>query len=61
MSSSWLICDSIADNSQMLLESLSKTAVGLSNKLLLAFGAGDNVDNMLGLTVHSAVNLDTLT
>ena len=61
MSSCWLICDSVADNCQMLLESLSKTAVCLSNKLLLALGAGDDVDNMLGLTVHSAVNLDTLT
>lgn len=45
----------------MLLKSLSQTAMGLSNKLLLALGAGDDVDNMLGLTVHSAVNLDTLT
>ena len=61
MSSCWLICDSIADNCEVLLKSLSQTAVCLGHKLLLALGAGDDVDNMLGLTVHSAVNLDTLT
>ena len=49
MSSCWLICDSVADNCQMLLESLSETAVCLSNKLLLALGAGDDVEHGLYL------------
>ena len=61
MSSSWLICDSVAHNCEVLLKGLSQTAVCLSHKLFLALGACDDVDNMLGLTVHSAVNLDTLT
>ena len=61
MSPSWLVCDPVADNCQVLLEGLAQTPVCLRHKLLLTLGAGDDVDNVLGLAVHSTVYLDTLT
>ena len=60
VSASRLVGDPVVDDGQMLLESLSQGAVGLGHKLLLALGAGDEVDQVAGLAVHTTVDLHRL-
>ena len=55
-----LVGDPVVHDGQMLLEGLAQAAVGLRDKLLLTFGAGDQVDEMARLTVHTTVDLDGL-
>ena len=55
-----LVGDPVVDDGQMLLESLSQAAVGLGDELFLALCAGDEVDQVAGLTVNTAVDLDRL-
>ena len=56
-----LVGDPVVDDVEMFLESLSQRAVSLGDKLLLALGAGDEVDQVAGLAVHATVDLDRLT
>ena len=56
-----LVGDPVVDDVEMFLESLSQGAVSLRDKLLLALGAGDEVDQVAGLAVHATVDLDRLT
>ena len=56
-----LVGDPVVDDVEMFLESLAQAAVSLGDKLLLALGAGDEVDQVAGLTVHTTVDLDRLT
>ena len=58
MSACGLVGDPVVDDGQMLLESLSQAAVGLGDELLLALCAGDEVDQVAGLAVNTAVDLD---
>ena len=52
-----LVGDPVVDDGQMLLESLSQAAVGLGDELFLALCAGDEVDQVAGLAVNTAVDL----
>ena len=56
-----LVGDPVVDDGQMFLESLGQAAVSLRDKLLLALGAGNEVDQVAGLAVNPAVDLDRLT
>ena len=60
MSACGLVGDSVVDDGQMFLEGLTQAAVSLRDELFLALGAGDEVDQVAGLTVHPAVDLHRL-
>ena len=61
MSACRLVGDPVVDDGQMFLESLSQGAVSLGDELLLALGAGDEVDQVAGLAVNTTVDLHRLT
>ena len=56
----WLVSNSIIHNLQMLSESIGHAPVCLRHKLLLALGAGDQVDQVARLAVHPAVDFHLL-
>ena len=58
MSACGLVGDPVVDDGQMFLESLSQGAVSLGDELFLALCAGDEVDQVAGLAVNTAVDLD---
>ena len=55
-----LVSDSVVHNLQVFRECLGQAAVSLRYKLFLAFGAGDQVDQVSRLTVNPAVYLHHL-
>ena len=57
MSPRGLVGDPVVDDGEVLLESLGQAAVCLGDELLLALGAGDEVDQVTGLAVHPTVDL----
>ncbi len=56
-----LVCDPVVDNVEMLCERLGEAARGLTDVLLLALGAGDQVHHVAGRAVHPAVDPYRLT
>ena len=57
MSACRLVGDPVVHDGQVFLESLRQGAVSLADELFLALGAGDEVDQVARLTVHTTVDL----
>ncbi len=56
-----LVCDPVVDDVEVLCESLGEAARGLTDVLLLALGAGDQVHHVACRAVHPAVDPYRLT
>ena len=61
MSARGLVGDPVVDNIDVLQVGLGEAALRVPHELLLALGAGDEVDQVAGLTVNTTVDLDGLT
>ena len=58
MSACGLVGDPVVDDVDVLGECLRNAPLGVADELLLALGAGDEVNNMARPTVHVTVDVD---
>ena len=61
MSARGLVGDPVVDNVDVLQVGLGEAALRVPHELLLALGAGDEVDDVAGAAVHGAVYTNRLT